>query len=68
MKKYKISNTGAIASEMVGNVIEESIPKQFIFPHDSNVYQQMLYGMIGSRLCCDLHILRKFHLSKVYRF
>lgn len=49
MKKYKISNAGAIASKMVGNVIEESIPKQLTFPRDSNVYQQTLYGMIGSR-------------------
>lgn len=66
MKKYKISNAGAITSKMVGNVIEESITKQLIFPSDSNVYQQMLYGMIGSRLCCDLHILRKFNLSGLW--
>lgn len=49
MNSNKISNSDTIASIMAMNVTEESKPKLLILPRDSNVYQQMLYGTIGSR-------------------
>lgn len=57
MNSNKISNSDSIASIMAMNVIEESKPKLLILPRDSNVYQQMLYKTIGSRLpSCSEHI------------
>lgn len=57
MNSNKISISDSIASIMAMNFIEESKPKLLILPHDSNVYQQMLYGTIGSSLpSCSEHI------------